>query len=195
MTDIIPKSEQCSAMEAIYNHQDVFVWLPTGYGKTLCYQVLPFIMDYKQGVVEMQTHSLVLVVSPLVARSIALVCKRHKIYLAHLYASFLSLRNNFHFNYAHVQTVCTRPSPPPILEGLGTRLHFIGTSLKLPSIKKRKLQNLSESTLREFSNSLFMLAGCLLGKECWASIKSDLHYQNGRVTLTQVGISHHYQTM
>jgi len=22
----------------------------------------------------------------------------------------------------HVQTVCTRPSPPPILEGLGTRL-------------------------------------------------------------------------
>jgi len=22
----------------------------------------------------------------------------------------------------HVQTVCTRPSPPPILKGLGTRL-------------------------------------------------------------------------
>jgi len=22
----------------------------------------------------------------------------------------------------HVQTVCTRPSPPPILEGVGTRL-------------------------------------------------------------------------
>ena len=107
----------------------------------------------------MQTHSLVLVVSPLVARSIALVCKRHKIYLAHLYASFLSLRNNFHFNYVHVQTVCTRPSPPPILEGLGTRLHFIGTSLKLPSIKKRKLQNLSESTFVSSPTAFSCLQG------------------------------------
>ena len=70
MTDITLKAEQRSATEAIYNRQDVFVWLPTGYGKSLCYQVLPFIMDYKHGVVEMQRHSLVLVVSSLVARSI-----------------------------------------------------------------------------------------------------------------------------
>ena len=34
-----------------------------GYGKSVCYQVLPFIMDYKHGVVEMQRHSLVLIVS------------------------------------------------------------------------------------------------------------------------------------
>jgi len=56
MTDITLKAEQHSAMEAIYNHQDVIVWVPTGYGKSLCYQVLPFIMDYmyKHGVVEMQ---------------------------------------------------------------------------------------------------------------------------------------------
>jgi len=46
MTDITLKAEQRSAMEAIYNRQDVIVWLPTGYGKSLCYQVLPFIMDY-----------------------------------------------------------------------------------------------------------------------------------------------------
>jgi len=98
MTDITLKAEQGSAMEAIYNCQDVFVWLPTSYGKSLCYQVLPFIMDYKHGVVETQRHSLVLVVSPLVARSIVLICKRHKIYPTHLYVSFLSLRNNFHFN-------------------------------------------------------------------------------------------------
>ena len=30
MTAITPKVEQRSAMEAIYNRQDVFVWLPTG---------------------------------------------------------------------------------------------------------------------------------------------------------------------
>ena len=34
-TDIPLKTEQHSAMEAIYNHQDVFVWLSTGYGKSL----------------------------------------------------------------------------------------------------------------------------------------------------------------
>jgi len=67
MTDITLKAEQHSAMEAIYNRHDVFVWLPTGYGKSLCYHVLPFIMDYKHGVVETQRHSLVRVMSPLVA--------------------------------------------------------------------------------------------------------------------------------
>ena len=87
MTDVTLKAKQRSAMEAIYNRQDVFVWLPTGYGRSLCYQVLPFIMDYKHGVVETQRHSLVLVVSSLVAQSIVLIRKCHKIYPALLYAS------------------------------------------------------------------------------------------------------------
>ena len=55
MTAITLKTEQHSAMETIYNRQDVFVWLPTGYGESLRCQVLPFIMDYKHGVVETQT--------------------------------------------------------------------------------------------------------------------------------------------
>ena len=62
MTDIALKAEQRSAMEAIYNRQDAFVWLPTGYGNSLYYQVLPFIMGYKRRAVETQTHCLVLVV-------------------------------------------------------------------------------------------------------------------------------------
>ena len=121
MTDITLKAAQHSAMEVIYNRQDVFVWLPTGYGKSLCCQVLPFIMDYKHGVAETKRHSLVLVENPLVAWSIVFIRKCHKIYLAQ-FASFLSLRNNSTLINTHVQTVCTRPSPPPILEGLGTRL-------------------------------------------------------------------------
>jgi len=34
MADITVKAEQHFAMEAIYNRQDVFVWLPTGCGKS-----------------------------------------------------------------------------------------------------------------------------------------------------------------
>ena len=35
------KAEQRSSIEAVYNGHDVFVWLPTGYGKSLGYQALP----------------------------------------------------------------------------------------------------------------------------------------------------------
>ena len=37
MTDTTLKAAQHSAMEAMimYNRQDVFVWLPTGYGKSV----------------------------------------------------------------------------------------------------------------------------------------------------------------
>ena len=67
MADISLKKEQRSSMEAICNGHDVFVWLPTGYGTSLCYQALPFIMDCKRGLVGLQERSLVLVVSPLIA--------------------------------------------------------------------------------------------------------------------------------
>ena len=64
MADISLKKEQRSSMKAICNGHDVFVWLPTGYGTSLCYQALPFIMDCKRGLVGSQERSLVLVVSP-----------------------------------------------------------------------------------------------------------------------------------
>jgi len=67
--------------------------------------------------------------------------------------------------------------------------------------QKQKLQNLSESILCEFSNSFYMLAECLLGREWLAKFKiwyKHLNYKKWKGGLTQVGISQlqlHYQTM
>ena len=60
-----PKPEQVTAIRAVYDKKDVFVWLPTGFGKSLCYETIPFIFDWKLRRVD--SRSLVLVVSPLVA--------------------------------------------------------------------------------------------------------------------------------
>ena len=57
------KDHQSKAVRYVYDKHDVFIWLPTGYGKSLCYEVLPYVFDYK-----METDSsVVLVVSPLVS--------------------------------------------------------------------------------------------------------------------------------
>ena len=57
------KAEQTASIRHVYEGRDVFVWLPTGYGKSLCYQVLPFLFDHAGR----RTDSLVIVVSPLVS--------------------------------------------------------------------------------------------------------------------------------
>ena len=43
------------------------MWLPTGFGKSICFQTLPFVFDYKLGLVNTEKKSLVVVVAPLVA--------------------------------------------------------------------------------------------------------------------------------
>ena len=59
------KTEQKAAIMAIYEGKDVFVWLPTGFGKSICYTTLPFVFDYKLGRVDSSSHSVILVISPL----------------------------------------------------------------------------------------------------------------------------------
>ena len=61
---------RCAAMtpKSIYEGKDVFLWLPTGFGKSLCYEVLPFVFDMKLGrLTDSNTNSAVIVVSPLVS--------------------------------------------------------------------------------------------------------------------------------
>ncbi len=46
---------------------DVFVCLPTGFGKSLCYCILPRTFDYLKGGHDVSTQHLVVIVSPLIS--------------------------------------------------------------------------------------------------------------------------------
>ena len=61
------KNEQESSLRAVYSGKDTFIWLPTGFGKSLCYTALPFLFDYKLGRQESACVSLTLVISPLIS--------------------------------------------------------------------------------------------------------------------------------
>ena len=39
--------EQRKSLEAVYQGNSVFVWVPTGFGKSICYQ--SFVIEYKKG--------------------------------------------------------------------------------------------------------------------------------------------------
>ena len=90
------KPEQLSAIDAILRGRDTFVSVPTGFGKSLVYQVLPFCADWLTGrVTGISTSSkpVVMVVSPLLslyARPFVAVCLRLDGAVAHharVYAS------------------------------------------------------------------------------------------------------------
>ena len=40
-------AEQKEVIREVYEGNDVFVWLPTGFGKSLCFECLPFVFDMK----------------------------------------------------------------------------------------------------------------------------------------------------
>ena len=67
--DLVLKPKQEEALTHLYDGQDVFVWFPTGYGKSLCYQLLPFMFDFKLKRTSSPRveRSVVVVLSPLVS--------------------------------------------------------------------------------------------------------------------------------
>ena len=56
------KDKQKEAICSFVNGRDCFVILPTGYGKTLCYVLLPYVYDHLRGKTR---SSIVICVSPL----------------------------------------------------------------------------------------------------------------------------------
>ncbi len=63
---LVLKDEQRRSIIAVYNGKDVFVCLPTGFGKSICFQSLPFLFDHKLGRGGGK-GSAVVVISPLIA--------------------------------------------------------------------------------------------------------------------------------
>ena len=41
------RQKQLEVLQNVYEDRDVVVWFPTGYGKSVCYQLLPYMVDVK----------------------------------------------------------------------------------------------------------------------------------------------------
>jgi superfamily II DNA helicase RecQ len=61
------RPNQALGVKHFLGGKDVFVCLPTGSGKSLCYCLLPKVFDIFRGSKSIETQSIVIVVSPLVA--------------------------------------------------------------------------------------------------------------------------------
>jgi len=61
------KTEQTQAILKFLQGKDVFVVLPTGYGKSLCYACLPLVFDRVFGRLSTNERSIAVVISPLIA--------------------------------------------------------------------------------------------------------------------------------
>ena len=48
-SSLVLKPEQVECINNISKGKDVFLWLPTCFGKSLCYELLPFVFDYRYG--------------------------------------------------------------------------------------------------------------------------------------------------
>ena len=66
---IILKDKQLEVLQELYRGNDVFAWFPTGYGKSVCYQLLPFLFDHKLSRTSSPAleQSVVVIISPLVS--------------------------------------------------------------------------------------------------------------------------------
>jgi len=69
------KDQQVEAVKRLSEGKDVLMWFLTGYGKSICYQLLPFVFDVKLGRTNapLVDRSVILVIFPLVSDSTQIV--------------------------------------------------------------------------------------------------------------------------
>ena len=63
--DIMLKEEQSEVVRYVLNGEDTLIWLPTGFGKSVCYKCLPFMLDFWGHMQSADIRKLVIVISPL----------------------------------------------------------------------------------------------------------------------------------
>ena len=61
--ELLPEQDKC--VRAFLEGKDVFICLPTGYGKSLCFAILPHLFDYLRG--HRDHLSIVICVAPLLS--------------------------------------------------------------------------------------------------------------------------------
>ena len=44
---LVLRQKQLKVLQTVYEGRDMVVWFPTGYGKSVCYQLLPYMLDVK----------------------------------------------------------------------------------------------------------------------------------------------------
>jgi ATP-dependent DNA helicase RecQ len=70
---LVLKKEQKEAMTTVFRGED---GLPTGFGKSVCYESLPFLFDFKLGRTSVCDRSTVIVISPLMIDQVTSLRKR-----------------------------------------------------------------------------------------------------------------------
>ena len=66
---LVLKDKQLEVLRELYRGNDVFAWFPSGYGKSVCYQLLPFLFNHKFECTTFPAveQSVVLIISTLVS--------------------------------------------------------------------------------------------------------------------------------
>ena len=63
LSHLVLKSEQKQAILSVYRGKDVFVSL---FDKSICFEVLPFLLDHRRGLVDSERRSCAIIVSPFI---------------------------------------------------------------------------------------------------------------------------------
>ena len=104
------KAKQEEALRHLYQGKDVFAWIPTGYGKSICYQLLPFMYGYKRRCSSSSPRrSIAIILHSTASQNWAIdSVKRMKPELHGKYCKMLYWRLQFTLNRGNSERMCTK---------------------------------------------------------------------------------------